>query len=108
MPLVWACIAPHGGELIPELCNGNAARMRLTRAAMEELGSRCRASKPDTIVVYTPHGHEAPGHACISITKSVIGALEGEDGTSVSTEFSVDGEFAFELCLRAQVHGVPI
>ncbi len=107
MPLVWACIAPHGGELIPELCNGNAERMRVTREAMEELGRRCRAALPDTIVVYTPHGHEVPGHACISVTKTVHGILEGEDNRRVSADFAVDARFAFDLCERASARSVP-
>src|SRR5207244_4500302 len=74
--LVWACIAPHGSEFIPELRFANRERMRCTGAAMEELGRRCRAAKPDTLVVYTPHWVNVDDHYTVSIMANGVGTLE--------------------------------
>jgi aromatic ring-opening dioxygenase LigB subunit len=72
--LVWACIAPHGGELIPELANGNPGRMAVTRAAMEDLGERCREAAPETVVIYTPHGLYIDDYVSVSVTRYAGGA----------------------------------
>ncbi len=92
--LVWACIAPHGGELIPELANGNLSRMRQTRAGMEELERRCRQAAPETVIVYTPHGFEFDGRFTITVSQTTSGVVEGEDGRRVAAGFNVDLELS--------------
>jgi aromatic ring-opening dioxygenase LigB subunit len=63
--LVFACIAPHGDvDLAPEL-----------RAAMEELGRRAAASKPDVAVVVTPHSVHVDGHYAV-VTAGKVGEHE--------------------------------
>ncbi len=49
MPLVFATIAPHGGEIVPQLTD-DLALMGKTRAAMQELGRRFAAQKIDTVI----------------------------------------------------------
>jgi aromatic ring-opening dioxygenase LigB subunit len=63
--LVFACIAPHGDvDLAPEL-----------RAAMEELGRRAAATKPDVAVVVTPHSVHVDGHYAV-VTSGKVGEHE--------------------------------
>ena len=65
MSLVFACIAPHGDlDLAPEL-----------RAAMEELGRRAAAAKPDVAVVVTPHSVHVEGHFAV-VTAASVGEHE--------------------------------
>jgi aromatic ring-opening dioxygenase LigB subunit len=107
--LVWACIAPHGGELIPELVDQrDLPRMAATRAGMEELGRRCRAASPETLVVYTPHGLCIDDHVSISVTTQAAGALDGENGRRVAAQFEVDGTLALTLSDLAANAGVPM
>jgi aromatic ring-opening dioxygenase LigB subunit len=107
--LVWACIAPHGGELIPELVpKRKLLRMALTRAGMEELGRRCRAASPQTLVVYTPHGLSIEDHVSISVTTGAAGTLAGENGRHVVAEFEVDSPLALALSDLAADFGVPM
>lgn len=106
--LVWACIAPHGGELIPELANGNLGRMAVTRAAMADLGERCRKAAPETIVVYTPHGLCIEDYVSVSVTRYAAGVLDGEGGTRIAASFMVDGELALALSEEAGKRGVPV
>lgn len=106
--LVWACIAPHGGELIPELANGTYERMEKTRAAMRTLGEQCRAAVPDTIVVFTPHGLAIKGYITVSVTRHASGSVDGDDGRRVSSTFRVDRDLADEICLRSVSYEVPV
>ena len=106
--LVWACIAPHGGELIPELAQGNLDRMAVTRDAMAALGSRCRASRPDTIVVLTPHGIQAPDYLTVSACETAEGALQSDCGASVTADFVVNVELAESISERGAAAGHPV
>ena len=106
--LVWACIAPHGGELIPELADGTLARMACTRAGMDELARRCRDARPETVVVYTPHGISIEGAVTISAVEKAEGFLDGENGERVCAEFDVDLELAGEIAVRASLGGTPV
>lgn len=106
--LVWACIAPHGGEIIAELADGNLDRMARTRAAMEELGRRCAAVSPETIVVYTPHGIAIEQYATVSIARVAVGMLEGETGRRVAAAMPIDLELALEMAEGARRRGVTV
>lgn len=92
--LVWACIAPHGGEVIPELASGCPDRMAATRRAMEELGRRCRRSRPETLVVLTPHGLCVEHCVSVSVARVGYGHVDGENGVRVAMRFGVDAELA--------------
>lgn len=106
--LVWACIAPHGGEVIPELAGDHLERMAVTRRAMEELGRRCKQARPETLVVFTPHGLCIEKN--ISLSFSVLGAgfVDGENGMRVGMRFLVDRELSEEVANEAAKREVPV
>jgi aromatic ring-opening dioxygenase LigB subunit len=59
--IVFAAIAPHGDlDLAPDL-----------RAAMEELGRRFDAARPDTAIVVTPHNVHVEGHFAVVVAGKV-------------------------------------
>src|SRR4051794_17362782 len=91
--LVFACIAPHGGDVIAELAGDRAAKTMVTRKAMEELGQRMAAAKPETIVLVTPHGVRVAGAMCVMATERAFGMLGGEDEKAhVEVDMAVDTE----------------
>src|SRR5437016_1191704 len=56
MPLVFACIAPHGSIAIPEAKPKDRPTLaNATTAGMQELGRRFVAAQPDVSIVLTPH-----------------------------------------------------
>src|SRR5439155_963612 len=63
MPLVFACIAPHGSIAIPEAKPKDRPTLaNATTAGMQELGRRFVAAQPDFSIVLTPyniHGESA-------------------------------------------------
>jgi aromatic ring-opening dioxygenase LigB subunit len=107
--LVFACIAPHGGEVIAELAGDMMPRMAATRAAMEELGHRLEAAQPDTVVVITPHGVRVAGAVCVMTTERAIGTLEGEQGQGrVEVDMAVDTELGRQIAEHAaRIYNVP-
>ena len=57
MPLIFACIAPHGS--IPGLEGADQGAQ--TTAAMEEMGRRLAAARPETVVVVAPRSVRIDG-----------------------------------------------
>lgn len=51
MGLIFACIAPHGGECLPEFAGPEPERSARTREAMAKLGRRLEALQPEVVVV---------------------------------------------------------
>jgi aromatic ring-opening dioxygenase LigB subunit len=73
MSLVFACIAPHGDvDLDPAL-----------REAMEELGRRAAATKPDVEVVVTPHSVHVEGHFAV-VTSGRVGEHQTDAATAAA------------------------
>lgn len=98
--LVFACIAPHGSDVIAELAGQRAATTAATRTAMEELGRRMEAAQPETLVVLTPHGVRVADAICVMTTERAVGVLEG-DGEQEHARIEVDMAVDTELGLLA-------
>ncbi|MEM2102980.1 MAG: aromatic ring-opening dioxygenase subunit LigB, partial [Candidatus Bathyarchaeia archaeon] len=55
MGIVYACVAPHGSEVIPKLAGDKLEAFGETRRGMEELARRMKKHNPHTIIIATPH-----------------------------------------------------
>src|SRR5947209_17748858 len=109
--IVFACIAPHGSMIIPLLGEKDAEKALATRSAMEELGKRIAASKPETIVLVTPHGHRIDNCFSLLNNKRVQGTLGPEpesSGNSFTLSFEVDRELNDAIFNEAHVLDVPV
>ncbi|MBM7662597.1 aromatic ring-opening dioxygenase LigB subunit [Bacillus mesophilus] len=106
-PFVFACIAPHGGEIIPELQGIQPLRMDATRESMIRLGKEMEKAKPDTIIVLTPHGTRINGQFAITDSERMLGVVE-ENEASFRMERKVDRELATELGKHAEQFGLPV
>lgn len=104
--LVYACIVPHGFPIIPALSD-DAEGALATRAAMEEIGRRCAAARPDVLVIATPHGTRVDNTICLAAVSRGAGTLHWE-GRTVEMNVPVDGELTDRIAERAEAHGVPI
>lgn len=106
--LVFACIAPHGSDVISELAGDKAPSTAATRAAMEELGRRMEAARPETVVVLTPHGVRVAGAVCVMTTERATGELAGEQGR-IQVDMKVDAELGYLIAERAAgAYSVPV
>ncbi|MDN4606918.1 extradiol ring-cleavage dioxygenase [Sporosarcina highlanderae] len=103
---VFACIAPHGGEIIPELQGSFPARMSKTRESLTELGREMENAKPDVIIVLTPHGTRINGQFAITDSERMEGSLK-ENDAEFTMERLVDRELARSIAEAATKAGIP-
>src|SRR5215469_10245826 len=97
--------------IIPLLGEKDADKALKTRSAMEELGRRAAATKPDTIVLVTPHGHRIDNCFSLLHNKRVQGSLGPEpesSGNSFTLSFEVDRELNDAIKEEASMLDVPV
>src|SRR5437899_11892038 len=107
MALVFAAIAPHGGLAIAEACTPEEMRMaHATRSGMEELGRAFAATRPEVVVVATPHNVHISGAFAVVVAGRVTGSL---DGTPQPVELDVPGDapLAWRLLETLITDGLP-
>lgn len=111
MPLVFACIAPHGGHLLLPL--GAPGPVPECRRAMAALRESLRAARPDCVAILTPHGVGIEGAVSLGVTATGYGELDGElDGEGGADKITVtvetDLDLAASWAYRATERGVPV
>jgi aromatic ring-opening dioxygenase LigB subunit len=105
--LVFAAIAPHGGDILEEIAPAPNI-MAKTRAGMMELGRRFAAARPETVIVLTPHGLMVSGAISLGATKTAAGLLGEHPPRQVTASYDIDLELVAALSNEAQKHNVPL
>jgi len=107
MTLVYACIAPHGGEIVPELAGSKLRLFSPTRKGMRVLGSAMKQARPDTIVIASPHNLRLHGHIGVVTTENSSGRVfEGRREIRMRTRCDV--ELAKKLAEAGEKAGLPV
>ncbi len=106
MSLVYACITPHGTEILPESGDMSPEVIKLRRA-MEELGQEMKAHRPDVIIVATPHGLRLEGCNAVVTAEYSSGKVSGLLG-AVEADFRCDRAMAREIVTRTREAGIPV
>jgi aromatic ring-opening dioxygenase LigB subunit len=101
--LVFAAIAPHG--TLPEAAVDNAAA---THAALETLGERFDAARPETTIVLTPHNVHVEGHFAVVLAGTLAGSLAELDAPEVQLSCPVDFDLAVETVVALHDDGIPV
>jgi aromatic ring-opening dioxygenase LigB subunit len=105
--LVFAAIAPHGDDILEEIAPDPSV-MAKTRAAMEELSKRFIASRPDTVIVLTPHGHAlTAGAISVGVNPTAMGGLR-KGGREVASTYLTDQVLAQAIAITAIGRGIPV
>lgn len=110
--VVYACVTPHGHEVIPELARaagGSAPEdFASTREAMEEAGRRLRRADPDVVVLASPHNLRLDGgYTAVVTADNLAGRLESGEAV-VEARFPGDREWSGRLLARARSEGIPV
>lgn len=111
MTLVYACIAPHGSEVIEQLASNAAVKQfRKIRDGLRILASDVGRARPDTIVIATPHNLRLWGRIGIVLAENSTGTLKASPRNRVSVNLKVkcDVEFASELLERSTKKHLPV
>ncbi|HME19268.1 MAG TPA: hypothetical protein VKF15_06020 [Nitrososphaerales archaeon] len=107
MPLVYACIAPHGGELVPRLAGDKLRLFADSRKGMRILASQLERARPDTIVVASPHNLRLFRHIGIVLSENCSGSVtEGDE--SISLKAKCDLDFGMSVLHQAEELGLPV
>ncbi len=104
--LVYACVAPHGYEIIEEIAGPEVERFRPIREGMEVLGREMAAAAPDTIILATPHGFRVDDHVAVAVNEFAAGQLTKYDA-EVNLSLRCDQVLAEQLLDRAKAAGLP-
>ena len=108
MTLEYACIAPHGADLIPQLATRSTERKFLeTREGTRKLAREISAEKPDTIIIASPHNLRLVGKIGIVISEKSTGTLATSPSKSVRLSVRCNRDLALELFQRAVDEGLP-
>ena len=107
MGLVFASIAPHGGIAIAEWCTPEQRPLAAkTRSAMEELGRRFDAAKPEVTILFTPHHVHLEKHMAIVTSGAMHGVMEA--ASRVELKAKVDRDLMLAVQGAVADAGVPI
>ena len=107
MPLVYACIAPHGGELIPALAGKKLKLFSPTRKGMRVLAKAMRDCRPDTIVLASPHNLRLNRYIGVVTAENSSGRTT-EGRRTISMRARCDVELATKLAEAGEAAGLPV
>ena len=99
MSLIYACIAPHAGDLIDD-----QNKIALTRHSMQEMGAALQALSPDVIVIINPHGFRVQNAISISIAERAV----ADWSQDIKLDFEMDYALAKVIADKATEMNVPV
>lgn len=107
MGVVFACIAPHGAEIIPKLAGDNLEAFAETRRGMKELARLMKKNRPQTIILATPHNLRLEATIGVVTSEFTEGSLEANK-KQVKLRCQCDRHLAKEIVRKAKKSNLPI
>jgi len=109
MPLEYACIVPHGSDIIPRLAVRKTEHLfEKTRESVRKIARDIRGARPDTIVIASPHNLRLQSKIGIVTAENSTGQLNGSRGRKVSLSLKCDREFAQDLLQESARKHLPV
>ncbi len=105
--VIWA-LSPHPPLLIPEVGGEALEQVRQTRQSLEEVCRAVARSRPDRLVLITPHGPVHPQAIPLFMVDRLSGNLGRFGHPEVTLELEVDRELSAALLQAAEARGVRI
>ncbi len=105
--LVFGAIAPHGGDILEEITDDPRV-MAKTRAAMQELGRRFAATRPETVIVLTPHGFMVDGAISCGATAMAAGTLGDIVSKQIQAAFDTDLAMVEAIFTEGATQQIPL
>jgi len=107
VPLVYACIAPHGGEIVPALAGNKLKLFSPTRRGMRALAAAMKEARPETIVLASPHNLRLHKHIGVVTAENSSGTT-AEGHRKIKLRAKCDVEFATKLAEAGEAAGLPV
>ncbi|PYE49940.1 extradiol ring-cleavage dioxygenase [Deinococcus yavapaiensis] len=105
--IVFACVAPHGSEIVEDLAGSTPELMASTRASLQALGKAARAASLDAMIVLTPHGTRVEGQFALADSERMAGEVESH-GVTLTMERRVDRTLARSVAQAAEADGLRV
>ena len=90
MPIVFSALVPHSPILIPSIGKGNINRIKITLKAYQKLSEKLKNSKPDSIIIITPHGPIQENVFTINLNPEFEGKFEEFGDFSIKLKMNGD------------------
>lgn len=103
MPIVFSAITPHTPILIPAIGKENLARLRATQQAMQKLEEDLCDSRPDTILIISPHGPNQTNAFTMNLRPEFMGNFEKFGDFTTKIHLTCDMELAYKIRERLEV-----
>jgi len=100
--LVFSAICPHPPILIPAIGKDNLDKIKDTETAMKKLETDLYASKPDIIIIISPHGEIIPDAFCINLDSKYTAGFEEFGDFSTKMEFNSTPLLAMKIKERVE------
>jgi aromatic ring-opening dioxygenase LigB subunit len=107
MRIVFACIVPHGAEIISELAGDKLDAFAETRKGMEELARLTTKQEVESIVLATPHSLRLEATIGVITTEFTEGTLEANN-RQVKLHCECDRQLAKEILENARKRRLPV
>ncbi|HMB67246.1 MAG TPA: hypothetical protein VKM96_04795, partial [Candidatus Bathyarchaeia archaeon] len=109
MPLEYACVVPHGGDIIPNLAVRKTERLfEKTRDSVRKIAREIREARPDTIIIASPHNLRLQYNIAIITSENSTGQLNGPRGRRVRLRLKCDRELAQNLLRESTQKHLPV
>ena len=109
MTLDYACIMPHGSDIIPQLAERKTERLfEKTRESVRKIARDIRNARPQTIVLASPHNLRLQDNIAIVTAENSTGYLKSPRGRKVSLSLRCDREFAQDLLEESTRKHLPV
>ncbi len=105
--IVFACIVPHGAEVIHDLAGDMFEAFAQTHRSMEQIADALKKQRAETIVVATPHNLRLEATMGIITAEFSEGTLE-ENNKQVKLRCQCDSQLAKNVLARAKNLGLPV
>jgi aromatic ring-opening dioxygenase LigB subunit len=106
LPVVYACIAPHGDELIPKIAGKNRGLAADSTKGMRRLAAEIKDARPETIVIATPHNLRLTKSIGVVVAENSSGKA-GSKAAEISLSARCDPDLAYEFLSAAEEARLP-
>jgi len=108
MAIIFGAICPHPPLLLPTIGKEQTEKLQQTKQAFKKLEEELYLSKPDTILIISPHGLISPGIFHLNLAEKFYSNL-GEFG-DFKTKLEKNGDIALASTIKqaAEVEDVPV
>ncbi len=105
--VIWA-LSPHPPLLIPEVGGEAIEQVRQTREGLEAVCRAVAESRPERLVLITPHGPVHPQAVPVFVVDRLTGDLGRFGHPEVTLDLEVDRDLSLALIRAAEAHGVRV